>query len=226
MGKRDSKMVRASQSAAANSAAQMAKRQTAMDVAAAVTMAAMDVPSGKMTKPAPTMTLEEMKAKWVPSRLKIGLSDMAGGGVAQGLNEGWNLLMRLAGKWSVDGFWAKQNDYMQSSVPAIGGLAWYLIELYGLGKAPLTGFKMGRLEAAKILSHLGMSKFFQALRGRTAEQKELLEYAQAEGRRTAADNASQKATIDKLKLALEEAAKRTGDSEDGARRKPPQGGDK
>ena len=54
MGKRDSKMVRASQSAAANSAAQMAKRQTAMDV-----------PTGKMTKPAPTMTLEEMKARCV-----------------------------------------------------------------------------------------------------------------------------------------------------------------
>lgn len=143
-----------------------------------------------------------------PSKLKIGLSDLGGMAAAQGLNEGWSYLMRVAGRASVDGFVAENNDYLQASFPAIGGLLWYLIELYGVGKAPPGSFKMGRMEAAKVLGNLGMSKFFQAIRSRGAATKRELELAQADAQKAIADNKVMAENLEKLKVALKESAER------------------
>ena len=124
------------------------------------------------------------------------------------LNEGWSYLMRVAGRASVDGFVAENNDYLQASFPAIGGLLWYLIELYGVGKAPPGSFKMGRMEAAKVLGNLGMSKFFQAIRSRGAATKRELELAQADAQKAIADNKVMAENLEKLKVALKESAER------------------
>ena len=153
-----------------------------------------------------------------PSKLKIGLSDLGGMATAQGLNEGWSYLMRVAGRASVDGFVAENNDYLQASFPAIGGLLWYLIELYGVGKTPPGAFKMGRMEAAKVLGNLGMSKFFQAIRSRGAANKRELELAQADAQKALADNKVMAENLEKLKTALQESAKREADLKRGGSR--------
>ena len=145
------------------------------------------------------------------SKLRIGLSDLGGSAAAQGLNEGWSYLMRVAGKASVDGFMATQNDYLQASLPAVGGLIWYLIELFGVSrvKAP-SGFKMGRMEAAKMLGNLGLSKFLAALRSRTAETKKELEGARADAQRVLADNKVMADNLQKLHQQLLDMAKKQG----------------
>jgi len=153
-----------------------------------------------------------------PSKLKIGLSDLGGMATAQGLNEGWSYLMRVAGRASVDGFVAENNDYLQASFPAIGGLLWYLIELYGVGKTPPGSFKLGRMEAAKVLGNLGMSKFFQAIRSRGAATKRELELAQADAQKALADNKVMAENLEKLKTALQESAKREADLKRGGSR--------
>lgn len=127
---------------------------------------------------------EQKKGKLVaaeaPNKIKMGLTDMGASVFAQGFNEGWAWLMRQAGAWSNDGFLATQNDMLQAGVPAMGGLIWYLVELYGVGKAPPNAFKVGRLEAAKLLYNLGLQKFWMALRSRSAESKKALASAKIE----------------------------------------------
>ncbi len=141
-----------------------------------------------ITKDAPgnraAMVRSEKKGKMVsgeaPNKIKMGLTDMGASVFAQGFNEGWSWLMRQAGAWSNDGFLATQNDMLQAGVPAMGGLIWYLVELYGVGKTPPGAFKVGRLEAAKLLYNLGLQKFWMALRSRSSERKKALENARLE----------------------------------------------
>ncbi len=147
------------------------------------------------------------KAANEPSKLKIGLSDLGATAFAQGFNEGWTYLIQEAGKWSVDGFMAQQNDYLQASVPSIGGLIWYLVELYGIGKAPPSAFKLGRMEAAKLMSNLGMAKFFQALRSRSADAKAALTKARAEAAQYQADNKAQADQLERMQTQLAELQK-------------------
>ena len=158
---------------------------------------AVDMQGERSSKPSKKEKDKKDKLAAEPSKLKIGLSDLGGMAAAQGLNEGWSYLMRVAGRASVDGFVAENNDYLQASFPAIGGLLWYLIELYGVGKAPPGSFKMGRMEAAKVLGNLGMSKFFQEL-----------ELAQADAQKAIADNKVMAENLEKLKVALKESAER------------------
>ena len=173
---------------------------------------------GERSKPSKKEKDKKDKLAAEPSKLKIGLSDLGGMAAAQGLNEGWSYLMRVAGRASVDGFVAENNDYLQASFPAIGGLLWYLIELYGVGKAPPGSFKMGRMEAAKVLGNLGMSKFFQAIRSRGAATKRELELAQADAQKALADNKVMAENLEKLKTALQESAKREADLKRGGSR--------
>ena len=169
---------------------------------------AVDMQGERSSKPSKKEKDKKDKLAAEPSKLKIGLSDVGGMATAQGLNEGWSYLMRVAGRASVDGFVAENNDYLQASFPAIGGLLWYLIELYGVGKAPPGSFKMGRMEAAKVLGNLGMSKFFQAIRSRGAATKRELELAQADAQKAIADNKVMAENLEKLKVALKESAER------------------
>ncbi len=169
---------------------------------------AVDMQGERSSKPSKKERDKKDKLAAEPSKLKIGLSDLGGMAAAQGLNEGWSYLMRVAGRASVDGFVAENNDYLQASFPAIGGLLWYLIELYGVGKAPPGSFKMGRMEAAKVLGNLGMSKFFQAIRSRGAATKRELELAQADAQKAIADNKVMAENLEKLKVALKESAER------------------
>ncbi len=141
------------------------------------------------------------------SKLKIGLSDLGATAFAQGFNEGWTYLIQEAGKWSVDGFVAQQNDYLQASVPSIGGLIWYLVELYGLGKAPPSAFKLGRMEAAKLVGNLGMSKFFMALKSRSSEAKAALAKAKKEALQYQADNKAQADQLERMQTQLAELQK-------------------
>lgn len=147
------------------------------------------------------------KAANEPSKLKIGLSDLGATAFAQGFNEGWTYLIQEAGKWSVDGFMAQQNDYLQASVPSIGGLIWYLVELYGLGKAPPSAFKLGRMEAAKLVGNLGMSKFFMALKSRSSEAKAALAKAKKEALQYQADNKAQADQLERMQTQLAELQK-------------------
>lgn len=147
------------------------------------------------------------KAASEPSKLKIGLSDLGATAFAQGFNEGWTYLIQEAGKWSVDGFVAQQNDYLQASVPSIGGLIWYLVELYGLGKAPPSAFKLGRMEAAKLVGNLGMSKFFMALKSRSSEAKAALAKAKKEALQYQADNKAQAEQLERMQTQLAELQK-------------------
>ena len=169
---------------------------------------AVDMQGERSSKPSKKEKDKKDKLAAEPSKLKMGLSDLGGMATAQGLNEGWSYLMRVAGRASVDGFVAENNDYLQASFPAIGGLLWYLIELYGVGKAPPGSFKMGRMEAAKVLGNLGMSKFFQAIRSRGAATKRELELAQADAQKAIADNKVMAENLEKLKVALKESAER------------------
>lgn len=122
--------------------------------------------------------------------------------------------MRVAGRASVDGFVANQNDYLQASVPALGGLVWYLLELYGLSnsKAP-SGFKLGRMEAAKLVSNLGMAKFFQALRSRGADAKAELEKAQASAKQAVANSSELRRKLDTLEQQIKEEAAKQEEAE-------------
>jgi hypothetical protein len=97
-------------------------------------------------------TVEEAKALYAPNKLKIGLADFGGGLVAQGLNEGWTFLMRMAGKWSADGFLAKQNDYLQAAMPSLGGLLWYLLAESRLAESEVARGQVEKLKAALIAS--------------------------------------------------------------------------
>lgn len=166
----------------------------------------------KVGSPAPRREDKPQKAKQPDgpqvSKLKMGLSDVGGSVFAQGFNEGWSYLMRVAGRASVDGFVATQNDYLQASVPALGGMLWYLIELYGVGTKPPSAFKLGRMETGKLLANLGMAKFFQALRSRSADAKKELEDAQAKAQKAMADNQDLQANMAQLKKQLEEMARK------------------
>ncbi len=136
-----------------------------------------------------------------PNKLALGLTDLGATTFAQGLNEGWGYLMRMAGKWSKDGFLAEQNDVLQGGVPAIGGLLWYLIEMYGLGSAP-SHFKMGRMEAAKLVHNLGLQKFWAALRYRGSQAKEELDKERRRVADAVANNKDLEAQIAYLKSQL------------------------
>lgn len=184
------------------------KAQEELAMASIAANMAVDMQGERSSKPSKKEKDKKDKLAAEPSKLKIGLSDLGGMAAAQGLNEGWSYLMRVAGRASVDGFVAENNDYLQASFPAIGGLLWYLIELYGVGKAPPGSFKMGRMEAAKVLGNLGMSKFFQAIRSRGAATKRELELAQADAQKAIADNKVMAENLEKLKVALKESAER------------------
>lgn len=184
------------------------KAQEELTMATIAGNMAVDMQGERSSKPSKKEKDKKDKLAAEPSKLKIGLSDLGGMAAAQGLNEGWSYLMRVAGRASVDGFVAENNDYLQASFPAIGGLLWYLIELYGVGKAPPGSFKMGRMEAAKVLGNLGMSKFFQAIRSRGAATKRELELAQADAQKAIADNKVMAENLEKLKVALKESAER------------------
>ena len=184
------------------------KAQEELAMASIAGNMAVDMQGERSSKPSKKEKDKKDKLAAEPSKLKIGLSDLGGMAAAQGLNEGWSYLMRVAGRASVDGFVAENNDYLQASFPAIGGLLWYLIELYGVGKAPPGSFKMGRMEAAKVLGNLGMSKFFQAIRSRGAATKRELELAQADAQKALADNKVMAENLEKLKVALKESAER------------------
>jgi hypothetical protein len=119
------------------------KAQEELTMATIAGNMAVDMQGERSSKPSKKEKDKKDKLAAEPSKLKIGLSDLGGMAAAQGLNEGWSYLMRVAGRASVDGFVAENNDYLQASFPAIGGLLWYLIELYGVGKAPPGSFKMG-----------------------------------------------------------------------------------
>ncbi len=149
-------------------------------------------------------SLEQRKKKpkgEPPNKLAMGLTDLGATTAAQGFNEGWGWLMRMAGKWSKDGFLAEQNDVLQGGVPAVAGLIWYLIEMYGLGSNP-SNFKMGRMEAAKIVHNLGLQKFWAALRYRGSESKRLLEEERRSVAKAVADNKELQEQIAKLKAEL------------------------
>lgn len=184
------------------------KAQEELTMATIAGNMAVDMQGERSSKPSKKEKDKKDKLAAEPSKLKIELSDLGGMAAAQGLNEGWSYLMRVAGRASVDGFVAENNDYLQASFPAIGGLLWYLIELYGVGKAPPGSFKMGRMEAAKVLGNLGMSKFFQAIRSRGAATKRELELAQADAQKAIADNKVMAENLEKLKVALKESAER------------------
>ena len=184
------------------------KAQEELAMASIAGNMAVDMQGERSSKPSKKEKDKKDKLAAEPSKLKIGLSDLGGMAAAQGLNEGWSYLTRVAGRASVDGFVAENNDYLQASFPAIGGLLWYLIELYGVGKAPPGSFKMGRMEAAKVLGNLGMSKFFQAIRSRGAATKRELELAQADAQKAIADNKVMAENLEKLKVALKESAER------------------
>ena len=175
--------------------------------------AAKDLALSQSVSPAPRREERPQKAKQSSdgpqvSKLKMGLSDVGGSVFAQGFNEGWSYLMRVAGRASVDGFVATQNDYLQASVPALGGMLWYLIELYGVGTKPPSAFKLGRMETGKLLANLGMAKFFQALRSRSADAKKELEEAQEKARKAVAQNENLAASLEQLKKQLEEMARK------------------
>lgn len=147
----------------------------------------------------------EKKAKFkgeAPSKMTVGLTDVGASVFAQGFTEGWGYLMRAAGKWSVDGFLAEQNDILQATGPSVAGALWYLVELYKLGKTPPSAFKMGRLEAAKLLGNLGLSKLFQALRSRSSEAKKALDDARKEAAQYLADNKAQAANLERMQSQL------------------------
>ena len=187
------------------------KEQAAMELATAITPAEMQTDRRAKGQP------EDSKKKQLASpnmKLTTGLADLGGSMVAQGLNEGWSYLMRVAGRASVDGFVANQNDYLQASVPALGGLVWYLLELYGLSnsKAP-SGFKLGRMEAAKLVSNLGMAKFFQALRSRGADAKAELEKAQASAKQAVANSSELRRKLDTLEQQIKEEAAKQEEAE-------------
>lgn len=187
-----------------------AERRSADDMVQAANELAMS--QSKVGSPAPRREDKPQKSKQPDgpqvSKLKMGLSDVGGSVFAQGFNEGWSYLMRVAGRASVDGFVATQNDYLQASVPALGGMLWYLIELYGVGTKPPSAFKLGRMETGKLLANLGMAKFFQALRSRSADAKKELEDAQAKAQKAMADNQDLQANMAQLKKQLEEMARK------------------
>ena len=187
-----------------------AERRSADDMVQAANELAMS--QSKVASPAPRREDKPQKSKQPDgpqvSKLKMGLSDVGGSVFAQGFNEGWSYLMRVAGRASVDGFVATQNDYLQASVPALGGMLWYLIELYGVGTKPPSAFKLGRMETGKLLANLGMAKFFQALRSRSADAKRELEDAQAKAQKAMADNTDLQANLAQLKKQLEEMARK------------------
>jgi len=187
-----------------------AERRSADEMVQAANELAMS--QSKVGSPAPRREDKPQKSKQPDgpqvSKLKMGLSDVGGSVFAQGFNEGWSYLMRVAGRASVDGFVATQNDYLQASVPALGGMLWYLIELYGVGTKPPSAFKLGRMETGKLLANLGMAKFFQALRSRSADAKKELEDAQAKAQKAMADNQDLQANMAQLKKQLEEMARK------------------
>ena len=179
--------------------------QASRELAAATTPAALDTQSSSEEKKPKKKPVELPPG--TPNKLKIGLSDLGATAFAQGFNEGWTYLIQEAGKWSVDGFVAQQNDYLQASVPSIGGLIWYLVELYGLGKAPPSAFKLGRMEAAKLVGNLGMSKFFMALKSRSSEAKAALAKAKKEALQYQADNKAQADQLERMQTQLAELQK-------------------
>lgn len=180
--------------------------QASRELAAATTPAALDTGSSSETEKKPKKKPIELPPG-TPNKLKMGLTDLGGSVFAQGFNEGFSYLIREAGKWSVDGFIAQQNDYLQAVPQSIGGLLWYLVELYGIGKAPPSAFKVGRMEAAKLMSNLGMAKFFQALRSRSADAKAALTKARAEAAQYQADNKAQADQLERMQTQLAELQK-------------------
>ena len=164
----------------------------------------------KVASPAPRREDKPQKAKQPDgppvSKLKMGLSDVGGSVFAQGFNEGW---YRAGGRRGERGrFVATQNDYLQASVPALGGMLWYLIELYGVGtRSRRRRSSWDGWRRASSSQTLAWPVFFQTLRSRSADARKELEDAQTKAQKAVADNADLKPTGAAQKQ-LEEMARR------------------
>jgi hypothetical protein len=92
-------------------------------------------------------------------------------------------------------------------VPAIGGFLWYLIELYGVGKAPPSALQAGSDGSGEAGGNLGMSKFFMALKSRSSEAKAALAKAKKEALQYQADNKAQADQLERMQTQLAELQK-------------------
>ena len=98
--------------------------------------------------------------------------DLGGGITAQATTELINFGVRALGDWSVDGFWAKQVDLMQSIPHMVLGVVTYVAELLTRnGNEPTTWSREMVSEASKIFSQLGFANLTRALRVRWTDSK-------------------------------------------------------
>lgn len=135
----------------------------------------------------PTMEMDEKKAnvkaqvklfkEWQRqlkenTKTRVWTVDLGGGAIAQVSTELINLGIRAAGRWSGNGWWARQNDLLQSLPHIVLGALTYIAELATRpdpAKMLPSPTRAVISEAAKLFTQLGFSKLFAAVRGRYAD---------------------------------------------------------
>lgn len=176
--------------------------QTAMQEGASAEMRQSAAKEGGME-----MMVREAKAPDMKSRMKIFKEwerqlkentktriwtvDLGGGTIAQVSTELINWGIRAAGRWSGDGWWARQNDLLQSLPHVVLGSLVYIAELATRAdpaKMMPSATRAVVSEASKLFAQLGFSKLVAAVRARYVD-----------GQAATADVAAMRAEIDSLK---------------------------
>mgnify|MGYP000007542391 FL=1 len=106
------------------------------------------------------------------TKTRIWTVDLGGGALAQVSTELLNLGIRAAGRWSGDGWWARQNDLIQSLPHIALGALVYIAELATRpdpAKMLPSPTRAVISEASKLFAQLGFSKLMAAVRGRYAD---------------------------------------------------------
>jgi hypothetical protein len=106
------------------------------------------------------------------TKTRIWTVDLGGGTIAQVSTELINWGIRAAGRWSGDGWWARQNDLLQGLPHIVIGALVYIGELATRADPSKTLPSPTRAvisEASKLFYQLGFSKLVAAVRSRYAD---------------------------------------------------------
>lgn len=140
-----------------------------------------------------------------PNRLKMAGVDFFGDLSAQGLNEGFNALVRWWADNNKGGLVAMNSDLLQSMPAFVGGAIWYGLEMWKVKREVPKGWKSMRLHAANLLMNLGFANLARTWRSRHFESKENMLQMQAALNETVAKNAQLQRTVADLQREFEQS---------------------
>lgn len=141
--------------------------------------AALDASFKAISEPPPASREEKRAAKLVAAvkdktnkahRVAV---DLGGGSIAQASTELINLGVRALGRWSPDGWFGQNSDFMQGAPHFVLGLGIYIAEMASRKNMEMPSTTREVIsEASKLFGQLGFSNLVRALRVRYGDGKQ------------------------------------------------------